>query len=359
MAKWGEGDPRWIVEERADAKNVNNWHWIEKKATQWSIDKIKALLTGFTIDTDKCKKVVIGYALDYLEIVKVNKCEGEAAANNRKAKLIIFYEWAIEMEWKGHKKSVESPSKVCGTIAVNNLSEEYSPEEWDFDVSCQSTKPDANEVKEFLRTEGVCYLRKQLQIYITDLKHEYGKDLILPTKDKQGSSDLILKQTPNNKAPVDALWNSDISSTKKHVTSGEAGTQDTVQISLQEDFMCTPEDLYKVFITEELTKLFTRGNAIVQSTPGGKYAIFDGNVSGSFIDLEPNKMISMSWRKDNWPENHHSTVRMDLEQIDTGTRLKLTQTNVPASDEEGTQSGWQTHYFMPIQQTFGFGGKIF
>ena len=27
MAKWGEGDPRWIVEDRPDAKNVNNWHW--------------------------------------------------------------------------------------------------------------------------------------------------------------------------------------------------------------------------------------------------------------------------------------------------------------------------------------------
>ena len=27
MAKWGEGDPRWIVEERSDATNVNNWHW--------------------------------------------------------------------------------------------------------------------------------------------------------------------------------------------------------------------------------------------------------------------------------------------------------------------------------------------
>lgn len=27
MAKWGEGDPRWIVEERPDAANVNNWHW--------------------------------------------------------------------------------------------------------------------------------------------------------------------------------------------------------------------------------------------------------------------------------------------------------------------------------------------
>ena len=27
MAKWGEGDPRWIVEHRDDGKNVNNWHW--------------------------------------------------------------------------------------------------------------------------------------------------------------------------------------------------------------------------------------------------------------------------------------------------------------------------------------------
>ena len=27
MAKWGEGDPRWIVEERDDGTNVNNWHW--------------------------------------------------------------------------------------------------------------------------------------------------------------------------------------------------------------------------------------------------------------------------------------------------------------------------------------------
>ena len=34
MAKWGEGDPRWIVEDRPDATNVNNWHWSEKNATK-------------------------------------------------------------------------------------------------------------------------------------------------------------------------------------------------------------------------------------------------------------------------------------------------------------------------------------
>ena len=44
MAKWGEGDPRWIVEERPDATNVNNWHWTEKNADSWSKAKLKVKL---------------------------------------------------------------------------------------------------------------------------------------------------------------------------------------------------------------------------------------------------------------------------------------------------------------------------
>ena len=30
MAKVGEGDERWIVKERADGHNCNNWHWTTK-----------------------------------------------------------------------------------------------------------------------------------------------------------------------------------------------------------------------------------------------------------------------------------------------------------------------------------------
>jgi len=49
MAKWGEGDPRWIVEERPDATNVNNWHWTEKNATPWSKDRLHQLFQDFKI----------------------------------------------------------------------------------------------------------------------------------------------------------------------------------------------------------------------------------------------------------------------------------------------------------------------
>lgn len=49
MAKWGEGDPRWIVEERPDATNVNNWHWTEKNATPWSKERFQQLFSDVNI----------------------------------------------------------------------------------------------------------------------------------------------------------------------------------------------------------------------------------------------------------------------------------------------------------------------
>lgn len=39
--------------------------------------------------------------LDFCKIKDVSKIEGEATANNRKAKLIFFYEWVINGEWEG------------------------------------------------------------------------------------------------------------------------------------------------------------------------------------------------------------------------------------------------------------------
>jgi hypothetical protein len=39
MAKVGEGDPRWIVQNRADGTNVNQWHWTESDFTGWAKKK--------------------------------------------------------------------------------------------------------------------------------------------------------------------------------------------------------------------------------------------------------------------------------------------------------------------------------
>lgn len=123
MAKWGEGDPRWIVEERPDATNVNNWHWTEKNASSWSLDRIKELFKNIPIQTDEGD----------LTIVEAEKVDGEASASNRKGKLIFFYEWDIILKWSGNLKG--SDNNFIGKVKVPNLSEENDVSELDVSIA--------------------------------------------------------------------------------------------------------------------------------------------------------------------------------------------------------------------------------
>lgn len=84
----------------------------EKNACQWSKDKLNALLVGMILENKETK----------CEIIKIETCEGEAVANNRKGKLIFFYEWDLTLNWKGHLSGADK--EIEGTINIPNLSEE-------------------------------------------------------------------------------------------------------------------------------------------------------------------------------------------------------------------------------------------
>ena len=55
--------------------------------------------------------------------------------SNRKGKLILFYEWVIDLKWSGTVK--DSDKKVKGTISIPNLSDENTIEEVDVCLSVQ------------------------------------------------------------------------------------------------------------------------------------------------------------------------------------------------------------------------------
>jgi len=80
-----------------------------------------------------CKYVTITIVLiniqfvESCKITEIEKCEGEAVANNRKGKLIFFYEWNIVLKWVSDKKS----SDIEGKINIPNLSEENDINEVD------------------------------------------------------------------------------------------------------------------------------------------------------------------------------------------------------------------------------------
>lgn len=63
----------------------------EKNATPWSKQRLKELLEGQKYENGST--VVI--------FKELKKLDGEATANNRKAKLIFLFEWLIELSFEG------------------------------------------------------------------------------------------------------------------------------------------------------------------------------------------------------------------------------------------------------------------
>lgn len=343
MAKWGEGDPRWIVEERPDATNVNNWHWTEKNASHWSKEKLKELLEGFVIK-DKVGTVTIK---------EIDKIEGEASANNRKGKLIFFFEWTLTLKWQG---TVPGTSKlVDGTLVIPNLSDENSAEDVDVDVNIITSGPEGDALKTMLRKYGTTMLRQQFAKYIASLKEDFTQGMILPKKSDE-SKTIDLSKTSAKGSGVKLP----LSSSSAGMEKLSLGTKiETDNYECYETFKCPPMELYNVLTQPELVHFFTRAEAKIEADIGGKFSILGGQISGEFTELVPNRKIVQKWRFTTWPEAHYSKVVIQLDDKGDSTELRLSQTGIPSADLEKTKEGWQRNIFEAIKRTFGFGAFLF
>lgn len=347
MAKWGKGDPRWIVEERPDATNVNNWHWTEKNASQWSKDKIKDLFQNIVVEDDK------GLCI----IKEVTKVEGEASANNRKAKLIFFYEWSIVMDWIGSVTG--GLDELEGKVEIPNLSEEHSPDEVDIIITCKTSSTEADVLLEIMRRKGVHILRDKISRYINELREEFTVGMILPSKDgtvNQNSCQNVVKPEKQLKTEKKSDSGSSEASVKKLDTGVSISA---TKLTLRESFKCTAEEFYSVLTVKEMVNAFTREVCMVDPVKGGAFEVLGGNITGHFTNLIPNKKLAMKWRLSGWPDGHFSDVTIDIDQKEGTTEVTMTQSGIPANDVERTKVGWSHYYWEAIKKTFGFGATLF
>ncbi|XP_073845468.1 activator of 90 kDa heat shock protein ATPase homolog 1 [Musca autumnalis] len=339
MAKWGEGDPRWIVEERPDATNVNNWHWTEKNATPWSKDRFHQLF----------KNIKIGNANIECVIESIDKCSGEATANNRKGKLIFFYEWELTLNWVGFFKNNEKKHK--GKATIPNLSEENELDDVEITITIDESNEESEALKQFMYNNGREKIRQLLGIYIKELKEEYSKNLILPNKNSEKA-----QASYNNEPKGKNSFNYDgsRSNASKEVTT--LGCKlDVRTLTIEEEFQCSANDLYNALTKPDMVTSFTRAPAKVEASRGGEFHLYGGNVHGVFDELAPEKRLSLRWRLKSWPSGHYSNVIIEFEEMKNCTRMKLTQSGIPASEYGTMKTNWNRYYWHSIKQTFGFG----
>ncbi|XP_063621994.1 activator of 90 kDa heat shock protein ATPase homolog 1 [Cydia splendana] len=340
MAKWGEGDPRWIVEERPDATNVNNWHWTEKNAGPWSKERLKELLNNLKIAQNgvDCK------------ITEMEKIDGEASANNRKGKLIFFYEWDIKLKWEGRISGGSEVTK--GEVHIPNLSEENDVSEVDMTVTIKGSGEESQRVKAFMHNVGKKEIRKQLEEYIRSLKEEFSKGLILP---KKGESSV----KPDNVSTITSGFNKKINMEPIIAPKKEIGCKlDTKSLELSEKFQCRGQEFYDALTRIEMVTAFTQGHVKMEAEKGGKFALFGGNITGEFRELVPGKKITQYWRYKQWPDQHFSEVTINIDEKNDHTLVTVKQDLVPAAEVDQTRENWKRYYFESIKRAFGFGAFL-
>nr|XP_043610147.1 activator of 90 kDa heat shock protein ATPase homolog [Erigeron canadensis] len=347
MAKYGEGDKRWIVEDRPDGANVHNWHWAETDCMQWSKDLLSKLLSDHTI--------LEGEGNLFIKTKKIDKIEGEAYVNVRKGKIIPGYELSLKLDWIGEVKDSNNDKSlliVDGVVEIPYISDENADEDPDIRVIVKDEGPLGRRLKDAFLVKGKEFVLKQVRVFVEAMAKGGPAKEELEVKKVGAKSVQVAKEATPAAAPPAAV--------KKVEEKRKEGFK---TIKMSEKFSCRAMNMYEILMDENRWKGFTQSNAKISKEVGGEISIFDGSVTGSNLELVEGKLIVQKWRFGNWPDGLHSTVRLVLEEPEPGvTVVKLTQTDVPEEDRygnstvvENTERGWRDLIFHKIRAVFGFG----
>lgn len=84
---------------------------------------------------------------------------------------------------------------------------------------------------------------------------------------------------------------------------------------------------------------------------GGRYALFGGETTGQYTQVEGPTNLAYTWRQATWAKDWpDSQVRWELAVEGAGTRLKLVHSHFPNADErDGHDEGWEVYWLKPMK----------
>ncbi|XP_009146651.2 activator of 90 kDa heat shock protein ATPase homolog [Brassica rapa] len=350
MAKFGEGDKRWIVEDRPDGTNVHNWHWAETNCLEWS--------RSFFTNQFSNAVILSGEGNLFIKINKVEKLEGEAYVNVRKGKIIPGYELSVSLSWEGEAKDSEGKTilKAEGVVDMPYISDENADEDPEVRVSVKDEGAVGKALKEAMVKKGKGVVLEKVRVFVEAMA-KGG-----PCRDELENK----KVAPKSVAAAAAVEKTSVlpavvvkEKEKKKVKTKEGFKT----ITMTEKFSCRAKDLYEILMDENRWKGFTQSNAKISKDVNGPISVFDGSVTGMNVELEEGKLIVQKWRFGSWSDGLDSTVKITFEEPEPGvTIVNLTHTDVPEEDRygnatvvENTERGWRDLIFHRIRAVFGFG----
>eukprot|EP01118_Nematostelium_gracile_P010469 TRINITY_DN360_c0_g1_i1.p1 TRINITY_DN360_c0_g1~~TRINITY_DN360_c0_g1_i1.p1 ORF type:complete len:347 (-),score=90.34 TRINITY_DN360_c0_g1_i1:4-1044(-) len=346
MALVGQGDPRWIVTNRDDGTNVNNWHWTETDFTKWAETRTIELLNNLSVDNDKITCTTSDVT-----------CKGEVSVNTRKQKTIFLYELDVGFKWEGELRS-KPDKKLKGTVSLPYISEENDDDDFEIRVAADGNSSDHETIRMEFRSLITPILKEKIPQMLQEMRGTATGKTKLPPKNTQTAIKFDSVSVGNRQSSSAPSNNDPIVKAPVSTSSDSPKPRSLDSFTITEKFMCRPVDLFEALIDVNRVRAYAGGDAQVSRDKGGAFFLFGGSVQGQNIEIEYPKRIVQKWRFSTWPEGLFSTVTIVLEEKDGKTICKLTQAGVPSEDKERTEKGWSENFWKRIKGIFGYGSLV-
>ncbi|KAI0851161.1 activator of Hsp90 ATPase [Daldinia vernicosa] len=319
--------------------NPNNWHWVSKNAGEWTRQWFEENLTKISAEDGEVTA----------KINKVVSMDGDVDVSQRKGKVITIYDVKLVLEYSGSAPGEES---VSGTITVPEVAHDTDEDDFVFEIDIYSESQEKQPVKDLVRSKITPQLRKEFANLTPALIAEHGKDI----QHAAGTNPSSGFTAPKYHVPSSATPKAD---TGASAQKNSGSVVNTTTVTDQEEFRTTAAELYQTFTDPQRLAAFTRAppKRFDGAQKGGKFELFDGNVSGEYEELEEPTKITQTWRLNQWPAGHYSkqVIEFDQNDVDGVTVMRVTWSGVPVGQEEVTKRNWEEYYVKSIKKTFGFG----
>ncbi|KAI5306529.1 hypothetical protein KEM56_000426 [Ascosphaera pollenicola] len=360
--------------------NPNNWHWVNKDVSAWTKTYLGKTLVGIFAEES-------GVTAKTTKLVSM---DGDVDVSQRKGKVITLFDVQLNLEYQGTTKDGDD---VSGSIKIPEVAHDTEEDEYvvripnlptpfpryeetkgnqaipsfQFNVDIYSDALSKQPVKDLVRTKIVPRLRAELQKLAPALIAEHGKDLQHAPGENPAdkfkpamtySAEAAKKKEEEEKKAAAAAAKSATTTTTTSTTStAKPIAMNTTTVTATDEFKTTAEEMYITFTDPQRIAAFTRAPPRVfeGAQVGGKFSLFDGNVSGEYTSLTPHSEIKQKWRLAQWPAGHYAdlTIGFDQNDIDRVTSMRCEFKGVPVGQEDVVKRNWEGYYVRSIKATFG------
>lgn len=330
MAKLGEGDPRWLVQERADGANVNNWHWTELDCSAWAKDRLTSLLKTIDETKDDCAFKIT-----------VESVTGEASVNTRKGKVLFFYELEAKLKYEANFK--DDSKTYEGKIHIPYIGDENADGEYEIKINADGSSANDEKMKQILKTHGYAVIKEKVMQFLRELREEKGPK--------------NLKPTPTSPPPVAQPAAKPTTQATSSVTTKETSRSSVEIKNLDTKIKLRGPlgEVFSCFLDPNRVSAFTQSPTVLSSAPGSPFSLYGGAITGETLEVVNNTKIVQKWRMNDWPDNHFSQVTMKFETSKDGTTVQLIQTGIPVDSFERVRAGWDEKFWRRMKMMFGWG----